>query len=366
MLIYKDKYKNQRCVIVGNGPSLNKMDLSFLKKEITFGLNKIFLGFEKFDFLPSYYVSVNPLVLQQNVSEILDIPCPKFLSLRNTKGLYPIRNDIYLLPSQHRWYFSKDPIAGVFEGYTVTYVAMQLAYYMGFDEIYLIGVDHSFATQGEPNKEVISNGPDPDHFHNDYFGKGISWHLPDLKRSEKAYLIARKNCEAEKRMIYDATYEGKLSVFPKVDYRFVFLAGNTPGPLPAKEMRLHLELQDFVQAIRFCIQQKDLKQAIILLDEAVIDHPNNPILLVLKAAIHRLMGKMRKAAESVRESLRAKVTAEAFEEMILIQLQSGAKEEARLWAEKAIQAFPNLKASAVCQFLCRPPTKYDLRIKKQF
>jgi len=64
---YKDKHRGQRCVIIGNGPSLNKMDLSFLKNEITFGMNRIYLLFDKWDFTPTYYVSVNPLVFHADL-----------------------------------------------------------------------------------------------------------------------------------------------------------------------------------------------------------------------------------------------------------------------------------------------------------
>ena len=67
---FKDKHKGQRCVIIGNGPSLNKMDLSFLKQEICFGMNKIYLGFEKWNFIPKYYVAVNSLVALRGTIEV--------------------------------------------------------------------------------------------------------------------------------------------------------------------------------------------------------------------------------------------------------------------------------------------------------
>lgn len=96
LLAFKDKHKGQRCVIIGNGPSLNQMDLSFLKNEICFGLNKIYLGFEKWGFIPTYYVSVNRLVIEQNAEEILNIPCPKFLSNRGIPYLLP-QDDIFFI-----------------------------------------------------------------------------------------------------------------------------------------------------------------------------------------------------------------------------------------------------------------------------
>ncbi len=218
---FKDKHLGQRCVIIGNGPSLNKMDLSFLKDEISFGMNRIYLLFDRWDFRPTYYVSVNPLVIEQSADEILKIETTKFLALN---GLPYIADpdDIVFLRSIGRPSFSRDPRKGLWEGYTVTYVALQLAYFMGFSEVILIGVDHYFTTPGQPNQEVVSEGEDPNHFHPDYFGKGTRWHLPDLKNSEIAYNLAKQAFAENGRSIVDATVGGRLKMFPKIGYKQLF------------------------------------------------------------------------------------------------------------------------------------------------
>ena len=220
---YKDKHRGQRCVIIGNGPSLNKMDLSFLKDEITFGMNRIYLMFDKYDFRPTYYVSVNPLVIEQSIEDILKIQAPKFLSFNGLPYIHD-SSDIVFLKSLGGPSFTKDPCVqgGLWEGYTVTYVAMQLAYFMGFNEVILIGVDHHFTTPGQPNQEVVSNGDDSNHFHPGYFGKGIRWNLPDLENSEIAYSLAKQVFEADGRRIIDATLDGKLNIFPKENYKELF------------------------------------------------------------------------------------------------------------------------------------------------
>ncbi len=218
-------HRNRRCVIIGNGPSLNKMDLRFLAREYTFGMNRIFLGFEQWQFQPTYYVAVNTLVLEQNVEIIQGLGMPKFI--RSTVGmnyLYDFNNTVLLRLHGHK-YFSKDLLQGYHEGYTVTYVAMQIAYWMGFDEVILIGVDHNFATKGPANQEVLSDSADPNHFHPDYFGPGMKWHLPDLEQSEISYRMAKTAFEEEGRRLLDATVGGKLDIFPKVDYRKLFYSG---------------------------------------------------------------------------------------------------------------------------------------------
>jgi glycosyltransferase involved in cell wall biosynthesis len=225
---YHNIHFGKRCVIIGNGPSLNKMDLSFLKNEFTFATNRIYLGFEKFDFSPSYYVCVNPLVIEQSVNEILAIPCPKFLSKTGEK-FFKVGPKIHFLEPMTQWTFSDDPSKGIAEGWTVTYVCMQLAAYMGFSEIYLIGVDHNYAAEGRPNQEVVASGQDPNHFSPDYFNTGTHWHLPDLDRSELSYHMANLFVNNHDKKIYDATLDGKLKEFPKVDYRSVFLNEKKTG-----------------------------------------------------------------------------------------------------------------------------------------
>jgi len=104
----------------------------------------------------------------------------------------------------------------------VTYFGLQIAYYLGFETVILIGIDHSFTTQGKPNATVISEGDDPNHFSPNYFGKGFRWQLPDLETSEISYELARVTYEKAGRQVLDATVDGKLTIFPKVNYKDLF------------------------------------------------------------------------------------------------------------------------------------------------
>lgn len=218
----QDTHRGERCFIIGNGPSLKTMDLSPLRDEFTFGLNRAYLMFDRLGFATNCLVSVNRHVIEQCAEEIVSQPCLKFISWANRKVL-PANADVTYVRSVQQPGFATDPATeGVWEGATVTFVAMQLAYLMGFERIYLIGVDHSFSTVGEPHKLVQSQGEDPNHFDPAYFGKGFLWQLPDLETSEIAYSMARKAFEADGRQILDATVGGKLQVFEKVAYESLF------------------------------------------------------------------------------------------------------------------------------------------------
>ncbi len=222
---FRDKHKGQRCFIMGNGPSLSQMDLSPLKDEFTFGLNRIYLMFDQLGFIPTYYAAVNALVIEQCAEDIARLSVPKFVSWRSRNDIRFTDDLIFLRTSYGGGYyphFSKDPVNILWEGATVTYIALQLAYFMGFDTAVLIGVDHNFKTEGKPNTTVTSTGDDPDHFAADYFGKGFRWQLPDLEVSELAYNIARYEYTNDNRQILDATVNGKLTIFPKVEFSSLF------------------------------------------------------------------------------------------------------------------------------------------------
>lgn len=219
---YRDKHKGERCFIIGNGPSLKLTDTAKLKGEYTFGMNRIYLAFPEWGFPTSYFVSINDLVIEQCAEDIRALAIPKFLSWHSHKHIAPTDDMVFLHTTYTGAKFAQDVRGRVWEGATVTYVAMQLAFFMGFQQVILIGVDHSFKSKGAPNTTIVSQGEDPDHFDSRYFGKGYRWQLPDLETSEVAYTMARQAYQAAGRQIIDATVGGKLTVFPKVDYNSLF------------------------------------------------------------------------------------------------------------------------------------------------
>lgn len=100
----------------------------------------------------------------------------------------------------------------------MTFVALQLAYFMDFSDVVLVRVDHRFRRSGPANRLVTMTGADPDHFDPKFFGAGVEWQLPDLMASERSYRIAKQAFEADGRRIIDATVDGSLRGFPKVDF----------------------------------------------------------------------------------------------------------------------------------------------------
>ncbi len=219
----RDIHRGRRCFIIGNGPSLQQTDLTRLKNEFTFGMNRIYLLFPQLGFSTTYYVSINDLVIEQCAQEIAALPIPKFIAWHSNRHFQTFPPDMVFLYTTYTGpRFSYDLTRRVWEGATVTNVALQLAFYMGFEQVVLIGVDHNFASRGEANKTVVSQGDDPNHFSPAYFGKGFRWQLPDLDTSEIGYRLALQAYQKAGRQVLDATVGGKLTIFPKIDYNSLF------------------------------------------------------------------------------------------------------------------------------------------------
>lgn len=214
---FKDIHKGEDCFIIGNGPSIKHMDLAKLNNYHCIGQNKIFLLFEKVALELSYLVSVNQLVIEQSAREFEAMNCPIFLSYTAAKGVVAEKPNIQRLHTLNLWSFYEDISQPICEGNTVTFVSMQIAYYMGFKRVFLIGVDHSFKQSGKSHETQVYSGDDENHFHPDYF-KGQQWQLADVYGSEVSYHLANYFYLKDERQILDATVGGKLEVFPKISF----------------------------------------------------------------------------------------------------------------------------------------------------
>jgi hypothetical protein len=140
-----------------------------------------------------------------------------FLNYKTARKIITTKENFYFVYTGAKSTFIPDITQKVCEGSTVTYVAMQIAYYMGFQNVFLIGVDHSFKARGKPYKKLFLPGEDINHFDPNYFGNQ-EWQLPNLEASEAAYGMANYFFHKNGRKIYDATVNGRLNVFPKMSF----------------------------------------------------------------------------------------------------------------------------------------------------
>ena len=81
----RNRHKGERCVIIGNGPSLKQTDLSKLRDVYTVGMNRFYLAFPDLGFSTSCLLSVNDLVIEQCAEDFRALPIPTFVSWRGRK-----------------------------------------------------------------------------------------------------------------------------------------------------------------------------------------------------------------------------------------------------------------------------------------
>lgn len=216
---FKNLYKGKRCFIIATGPSLELEILERLENEITFSMNSIVLSFKDMKWRPTYYFLQDGRaykLLKHRISmkdfknifiginyNLTGIFINKFTNKLFDRYIYfplnLLNHDIPFLKEKVR--FSLDPYREVCDGYTITYSIIQLAVYMGFKEIYLMGVDCDYTSKGEKHVvEYVKND-------NDKIAE---------ERMIKSYEVAMETAKSYNVKIYNVSYNGNLNVFPRI------------------------------------------------------------------------------------------------------------------------------------------------------
>ena len=160
LLAYKNKYAGRRCFIVATGPSLTLADLERLDGEITFGVNSLVLALGQTRWRPTFYGIQDPLAYDRLRDAILAaglntvfvasaIANSRHRRWQLPKAWIPFPLDLLghgTLKKPYSTKFSANCYARVYDGYSVVYSMLQLAVYMGFTELYLLGADCDFSS----------------------------------------------------------------------------------------------------------------------------------------------------------------------------------------------------------------------------
>lgn len=275
---FKGIHQGERCFIMGNGPSLNQMELSKLAGEIVFACNAVFLLFDKIAWRPTYYACVDSRVLPDRATEIdamlkADSALQGFFPtvLLEHSGKKRRRATRMVLPPAHnRHYFTEQPNSTddlphsmfsydvdevVIQPYTVAITMMQLAAYMGFTQLILIGCDTNYVVPETVKRGDHKHGggieltsakdDDPNHFDPRYFGRNKKWHDPQPEMMIRHHQYAKDALDAIGVEVYNATVGGRLEVFPRRRFEEFFplrsespMTPDQPGsPAPESENR---------------------------------------------------------------------------------------------------------------------------------
>ncbi len=222
--------KNGRCFIIGTGPSLTIEDLSKLINEDTFGANSLCTLFNKVpgsqtksaSWKPTWFGFQDWEVYTKN-SDIIDSLDPNTVFYNSEvlwhlgRKRFPLwKSAIPFHSKYHKHYlcygkdlktgFSKNASLYVHDGYTILYSLLQIAVYIGYTEIYLIGADCNYDQKVQHSSACT----------NDVVTQGINRTLsgPAMIAS---YQVAKKYADSHNIKIYNATRGGMLEVFPRVN-----------------------------------------------------------------------------------------------------------------------------------------------------
>ncbi len=237
---YRDKHKGERCFLIGNGPSLTTEDLGLLQGEVTMGCNRVYRLFESTQWRPTYYCMIDALIAKydsEDLSAAVDMPLFTNLTTKNLMRCKP--NNVICarnlgLPDYR--------VSGNFLSYyvpsgaTVMTFMLELAIYMGFSEIYLLGVDctsslsdNNHCAKGYVNPELIQKDiervrkrlNDPT-----LTAEDVAAYYYD--KSTFSYTVIRDYVADKPVNIYNSTRGGKLEVFERKRLEDV-LKGATEG-----------------------------------------------------------------------------------------------------------------------------------------
>lgn len=230
---YCNKHEGQRCFIIANGPSLRAEDLTLLfeRGEVTFAMNRIYRLFDETPWRPTYYVCEDELIAQGQQREINAIEAQEKLIPIELKWWHDVVIDNacyfhlnYCEALRSPLSFSADCAHQIDCRGTVTFTCMQLAAYMGFSEIYLLGVDHNYRVTIDAEGNVVTDPNQKDYFCENYDADIVDQVVHDMGNNTRAYMDAKAYCELTegKTTIYNSTRGGKLEVFERVDFESLF------------------------------------------------------------------------------------------------------------------------------------------------
>ena len=211
----KGMYSGKRCFIICNGPSLTIQDLNKLKDEYTFSMNSVIKRLNETIWHPTFYGIQDLYVYEKIEDEVVNLKCEyKFITRGIEKTNLRIPNDAILFDHLSAGHYATNPnpiykfgidlTKGVYDGNSITYSLLQIAVFMGFVDIYIIGCDCSYSS--DPSKQHFANSGHIDPLAN----KGAELQM-------KAFLKAKEVCDQLGVRIYNATRGGALEVFERVN-----------------------------------------------------------------------------------------------------------------------------------------------------
>ena len=224
----KDSHKGEKCFVIGNGPSLTAADLDRLQDSgiPTFAMNRVFKLFPQTIWRPTYYISEDILILKDTITDVEEIPSEitfipinlhwyENIDVHNAQYFWMDYNS----ELQESFGLSLDCARAVRCRGTVTSTCIQFAVYMGFSEIYLLGIDHNYSKSIDLNGNVVEDKSVKDYFVDNYDSDIKDQVVHDMRAPTLAFCAAEQlSRKLGSFRVYNATRGGKLEIFERVSF----------------------------------------------------------------------------------------------------------------------------------------------------
>lgn len=232
---FKNIHLNERCFIIATGPSLRIEDLNKLKDELTFSMNSIVLSFGKTDWRPTYYAIFDRDIYKKFIDAVIDSKMKNvflgnnlFRYVKKRKNfnkyffpLYMFNHENALPPNKYYTKFSDDIYSVVYDSGTILYCVLQIAIYMGFKEIYLVGADCNYYGDVKHFIEYPLGDKEEKVTDIDELQKNAEQKKKQADnryyRMITGYKEAKKYADSNGIKIFNATRGGMLEVFDRVN-----------------------------------------------------------------------------------------------------------------------------------------------------
>ena len=173
-----------------------------------------------------FFVDINgirEIFSEENMLQYISKNCEAIFT-RSDGMLFEYRDDPYISNlfffdsrfslDEKKIQFSEECHEKIYIGYSVTYAMLQIAAYMGFKTIYLIGMDHNYSIETHDDSgEIVMDKSIEDH--SEILGKPAMWGVADIYKITQAYESAKEYAERHNIEIYNVTRGGRLEVFER-------------------------------------------------------------------------------------------------------------------------------------------------------
>lgn len=263
----KDIHAGKRCFIVGTGVSINQLDVELLKNEHSIFVSQFYFH-EKYKelvhpALPKKYHFFSGLSFHPYLGTELGIAYQKQIENSVPEYVPLLMNvqDAHLIAS-HRifqnhlinYFFFKKPFGQIFDGIDATkqlynaanapLMAAELALYMGFSELYFLGIDYCYCPKHKgthfysPTVSLVDNKYDA---HKDYMFKSILDEFVGGLHTLESSAVLENECRVflelwnQWRLFHDFCFKknvflanvsnvGLLDIIPRVSINSLFMS----------------------------------------------------------------------------------------------------------------------------------------------